>query len=822
MSNHANTPDSIAFRKEILRHVSHSLGKEWQQLSGRELLQAVSLAVRDAITERMIATERRVRDSEAKRVYYLSMEFLMGRSLGNNLLNMGLEDVCRKALWELGVDLDNVAAGEADAALGNGGLGRLAACFLDSAASLDISCWGYGINYEFGLFRQEIHDGWQKERPDSWMDGGTPWQIAHTEEAVIVPAYGHLETVMGREGEEVTTWLDWNVLVGIPHDMPIVGFGGQTVNRLRLYSARASDEFDMDIFNAGDYSKAVAAKMTSETISKVLYPPDDQDSGRELRLLQEYFFTACAIQDIVKRHLTDHGHLDNLSDKVAIQLNDTHPALAVAELMRVLIDEHGHEWDQAWAITCATLAYTNHTLLPEALETWSLDLMRRVLPRHLSLIGQIDKIFAEKVEKRWPLDEQRHAATAIIHSGVVRMANLAVVGSHSVNGVAELHSGLVKTKLLPDFYDLWPERFNNKTNGVTQRRWLASANPDLASLIDQTIGPSWITDLDQLRSLETVLHDSDFRDQFARIKHDNKVRLASIVQQSTGLVVDPSSMFDVQAKRIHEYKRQLLFAMFIIHEYLSIVEEGVLPLAPRTFIVAGKAAPGYWAAKQIIKLINSIGEVVNNDPRSKDLMKVVFLPDYRVSLAERVFPSADLSEQISTAGMEASGTGNMKFALNGALTIGTLDGANVEILEEVGEENIFIFGLHCEDVERMRQMGNYDPQAIYESSPTVRRVVDSFLDGRWAPDEPERFRWIAEALLQGGDYYFHLADLEPYIVTQQAASRVYLDPADWWTRSILNVARMGKFSSDRTIREYARDIWGVAPVNASTTQPLST
>ncbi|MFT7462537.1 MAG: starch phosphorylase [Pseudohongiellaceae bacterium] len=821
MGNETSTTDSIAFRKEILRHVCHSLGKEWLQLSGRELLQAVSLAVRDAITERMIATEQRVRDSDGKRVYYLSMEFLMGRSLGNNLLNMGLEDVCRKALWELGVDLDDVAAGEADAALGNGGLGRLAACFLDSAASLDISCWGYGINYEFGLFRQEIHDGWQKERPDSWMDGGTPWQIAHNEDAVLIPAYGHLEKITRYDGEEVSTWMNWKVLVGVPHDMPVVGYGGRTVNRLRLYSARASNEFDMDIFNAGDYSKAVAAKMSSETISKVLYPPDDQDSGRELRLLQEYFFTACAIQDIIQRHLAAYGHLDNLSSKVAIQLNDTHPALAVAELMRVLIDEHGHEWDKAWSTTQATLAYTNHTLLPEALETWSLDTMRRVLPRHLSLIEEIDRRFTKIVSKRWPLDERRAANTAIIRDGVVRMANLAVVGSHSVNGVAELHSGLVKTKLLPDFYDLWPERFNNKTNGITQRRWLASANPELAALATEVAGPGWITDLDQLRALESMVDDTGFRDRFADIKQLNKTRLADIVKRDTGIIVDPLAMFDVQAKRIHEYKRQLLFAMFIIHEYLSIVEEGVLPLAPRTYIISGKAAPGYWAAKQIIKLINSIADVVNNDPRASDMMRVVFLPDYRVSLAERVFPGADLSEQISTAGMEASGTGNMKFALNGALTMGTLDGANVEILEEVGEENIFIFGLRCQDVERMRQMGNYDPHAVYESSPTVRRVVDSFSDGRWSPEEPKRFHWLAESLLTGGDYYFHLADLEPYIVTQQAASRVFLDPSDWWTRSILNVARMGKFSSDRTIRQYAKDIWGVSPVNSGSAPPLS-
>ncbi len=803
----------VAFRDRILAHVRYSLGRDWEGLSGRELFQAVSLAVRDHVVDGMLATERRYRDEDRKRVYYLSMEFLMGRSLGNNLHNLGLHDVCKDALQEMGVDLDEVEAGEVDAALGNGGLGRLAACFLDSMATLDLPGFGYGINYEFGLFRQEISNGRQKESPDHWLELGTPWQIERPEERVVVPLYGHLEEV---PGSDEAAWLGWEVLVGAPHDMPVVGYGGQTVNVLRLYSARASHDFDMSIFNQGDYIEAVKRKVESETVSKVLYPSDAVEQGRELRLVQEYFFVSCAIQNILRTYRASHDGFERFSERVAIQLNDTHPALAVAELMRVLMDEHGVGWDEAWRTTQATLAYTNHTLLPEALERWPRSLVARVLPRHLQIIEEIDVRFLATVRERWPGDEARVERMAIVEQGVdepqVRMAHLAIVGSHSVNGVAALHSELVKSQLVPDFHALWPERFNNKTNGVTQRRWLLASNPELAELVTECVGGDWLQDLDVLRGLEGFVDDLSFRERFRAVKRGNKERLARIVRDTAHVVVDADTMFDVQAKRIHEYKRQLLLAMYVMHEYLGVVEDGRMPLAPRTFLFAGKAAPGYWVAKQHIKLVNDIAEVVNNDPRVQGMLRVAFVPNYRVSLAERIFPAADLSEQISTAGMEASGTGNMKFALNGALTMGTLDGANVEIREEVGPENIFIFGTRAEEVESLRARRAYDPVAHYERSAVIRRVVDAFDSGVFSPDEPGRFRWIKESLLQGGDPYFLLADLESYIVTQESASRLFLDEDAWTRKAVLNVARMGKFSSDRTIREYARDIWGVRPV----------
>ncbi|GJM20932.1 MAG: alpha-1,4 glucan phosphorylase [Planctomycetota bacterium] len=807
--------EAEAFRDSILRHVRYSLGREWSQLTGRELFEAVSFAVRDRIVDLMVETEARIKENAGKRVFYLSMEFLMGRSLGNNLHNLGLWDVCRDALDEMGVDIEEIAETEVDAALGNGGLGRLAACFLDSLASLGLPGYGYGINYEYGLFRQELDNGWQKEKPDSWRALGTPWQFERREEAVVVPLFGELSQMEGHDGIENSMWLGWDVIVGVPHDMPVVGYGGKSVNTLRLYSARATDEFDMSIFNEGDYVEAVKQKMESETISKVLYPPDSDDKGRELRLIQEYFFTSCAVQSIVRNYLAEHGDLANFADKIAIQLNDTHPALAVAELMRVLMDEHSVEWDEAWDITRNTLAYTNHTLLPEALERWSRELVERVLPRHLQIIEQIDAQFLAVVEQRFPGDTERKQRMAIVnHEGEqseVRMAHLAIVGSHSVNGVAELHSELVKSDLVPDFHELWPERFNNKTNGVTQRRWLHQCNPGLRDLINEAIGPEWVTDLDRLRELEPFAEDAAFRERFLDVKLANKQRLARTIAHDVRVDVDPASLFDVQAKRIHEYKRQLLLALYAVHSYLRIVEDGVPPASPRTIIFAGKAAPGYWAAKQQIKLINSIGRVINHDPRCAGLLKVVFIPDYRVSLAEQIMPAADLSEQISTAGMEASGTGNMKFALNGALTIGTLDGANIEIREEVGDENIFIFGLLAEDIARQRADGSYNPRAIYENNAELSRVLDALSGARFSPGDPRLFHWLKETLLDRGDYFFNLADFADYIATQDRVSHEFQDTENWSRKAILNVARMGKFSSDRTISEYARDIWGLLP-----------
>ncbi len=814
MSDAAHRADVSAFKESILRHVRYSLGREWEELSGRELFSAVSLAVRDRILDRMLETERRVRVEGAKRVYYLSMEFLVGRSLSNNLHNLGLFDICRDALVNMGVDIEEVSEGEVDAALGNGGLGRLAACFLDSMASLDLPGWGYGINYEFGLFRQEIHDGWQHEMPDAWRTSGSPWLIERADDKVTVPVYGHIGHGVDDEGEYEPTWHEARELIGVPYDMPIVGYGGNTVNTLRLYSARASDDFDMSIFNSGDYVEAVKAKVESETVSKVLYPSDDVEEGRELRLLQEYFFVACALHDILTRDLELHDEpsFAGLVDRVAIQLNDTHPALAIPEMMRLLLDEHGLEWDAAWSVVTGVFAYTNHTLLPEALEVWSEALMKRVLPRHLQIIGEIDARFRGEVASAFPEESERPDAMAIISQGAVRMAHLAIVGSHSVNGVAELHSELVKTQLVPSFYELWPDKFQNKTNGVTQRRWLLACNPDLADLITHVVGDEWVCDLDRLRALEAYVDDPALTEYFRRVKRLNKRRLARVIADDALVHVDPLSLFDVQIKRIHQYKRQLLFCMYMAHEYFRVVEDGATPITPRTFIVAGKAAPGYWAAKQIIKLVHCIADVVNGDPRVGDALKVAFIPDYRVSIAEKIVPAADLSEQISTAGMEASGTGNMKLSMNGALTIGTLDGANVEIREEVGDDNIFIFGKRADEIAAMRTERSYDPRAIYDADERVRRVVDSFRDGAWSPDQPDRFAWIAESLLDAGDAYYHLADFGSYVDTQDSVGALYNDPDAWTRMAILNVARIGKFSSDRTIRQYAADIWGLAGV----------
>jgi glycogen phosphorylase len=808
--------DSVSIlQNSICRHVRYSLGKKRDNLSGHDLFFAVALAVRDCLVDRMLETEERYQKADAKRLYYLSMEFLMGRSLGNNLANLGILDRCQQALRGIEVELVAAEESEGDAALGNGGLGRLAACFLDSLATLDMPGYGYGINYEYGVFKQEIDDGYQKEKPDNWLVHGTPWEIERPDEACLVPVYGRIEHALDRSGQYNPMWMDWKVLIGVPHDIPIVGYGGRTVNFLRLYSAKSSHEFDMQIFNEGDYLKAVEQKIASETISKVLYPSDSVGAGRELRLVQEYFLVACAIRDIVRKYLNHHDSFVQFSSKVAIQLNDTHPALAVAELMRALIDENDLPWDMAWGITRATLGYTNHTLLPEALEKWPVPLFELTLPRHLQIIYEINRRFLELVASSRPDDNECLRRMSIIEEGEqkqVRMAHLAIVGSHSINGVAALHSELVKTKLVPDFYQLWPERFNNKTNGVTQRRWLLRCNPSLAHLIGRTIGDGWITDLDKLKALETYAEEDWFQHEFLNVKLSNKNRLARVIKESTRVIVDPDSLFDIQVKRIHEYKRQLLNVMRIIHDYLCVIEDNHEPIVPRTYIFAGKAAPGYWTAKLIIKLINSVGRVVNNDQRVKGRIKVVFIPDYRVSLAENIIPAADLSEQISTAGKEASGTGNMKFAMNGALTVGTLDGANIEIMEEVGKNNIFIFGLKAEDIEAMRSQGCYNPWDYYHCNPFLKRVMNSFNSGLFCPQEPDLFRSVYHSLLDEGDEYFHLADFQSYIETQDKIGEEFKRRPAWARKAVLNVARIGKFSSDRTIREYAREIWNIESV----------
>lgn len=805
-----------SFLEMVTRHARYSLGMEWGTLSYPQLLQAISLAVRNLLIDRMIETEKRYQKTDVKRLYYLSMEFLVGRSLGNNLTNLGIFEICRDLLIEMGIDIEELRETEVDAALGNGGLGRLAACFLDSLATMDMPGFGYGINYEYGLFKQTIEAGYQKEQPDNWRSSYSPWLIERPGEEVRIPIYGSLTHGQDRHGNPKPLWVECKYLVGVPFDMPIVGYGGRTVNYLRLYSARASAEFDIEQFNIGNYVKAVEDKIRSETISKVLYPSDAVEAGRELRLIQEYFFVACAVRDIVRHFLKRHGNFDEFPSKAAIQLNDTHPSLAIVELMRVLIDENLVPWEKAWEITQASFGFTNHTLMPEALEKWPVAFIHRILPRHLLLIYDINRRFLDKVARMRPGDAGLQARMSLIEDGAgsqsVRMAHLAIVGSHAVNGVAELHSELIKTHLVPDFYQMWPGKFSNKTNGVTPRRWLLKANPGLADLLTRTIGEGWITDLEQLRQIEPYADSEAFQAEFRDAKRANKERLADFIKNATSIVADPDSMFDVIAKRIHEYKRQLLMVMRIMHEYLRLIDDHRESAVPRTYIFAGKSAPGYWAAKQIIKLISELGRVINGDKRVRDRIKVVFVPDYRVSLAEKIIPAADLSEQISTAGKEASGTSNMKFAMNGALTMCTYDGANIEIARETGEENIFVFGLKASEIAAMRSANSYNPWDYYRGNPAIKRVMDCFNSDRIFTHTHGIFQWLFHSILNQGDAYCHLADFASYVEAQDRAGALYKQPGEWTRKAILNVARAGKFSSDRTVAEYAREIWEIKSV----------
>ncbi len=808
----ARAAPMMAARIEEQLHLQFA--KKVSAATADELFRAVAMALRPRLVQGLMETAERQQEACAKSVYYLSMEFLLGRSLSNNLQHLGLYDTMQRALAGFGLELADVLEAEPDAALGNGGLGRLAACFLDSLATLHMPGFGYGINYEFGLFRQEIQDGHQRELPDYWANQRSPWLIERHDQACVIPVYGQVEDRRDRFGEYNPMWLGWQALIGVPHDLPIVGHDGGTVNFLRLFSARASSEFDIQIFNDGDYLRAVEQKIHSESVSKVLYPSDTIASGKELRLVQEYFLVACALRDIFRRFSAEHAGVQKFADRAAIQMNDTHPALAVAELMRTLVDEHDIAWDSAWEITQASCGYTNHTLMPEALEKWPVELFARVLPRHLQIIYEINHRFLNGVAQRWPADAARRQRMSLIEEGsprMIRMANLAIVGSHAVNGVAALHSRLVQSELVPDFHEFYPGKFGNKTNGVTPRRWLMHANPGLSDWISLRIGDAWRSDLDGLHALEPFATDQASQESFLAVKQVNKQRLARSIRERTGIVVDTGSLFDVQIKRMHEYKRQLLHVLAIMDEYLSIVEDGQKLMPARTHVIAGKAAPGYFMAKLIIKLINNVASVVNRDPGAGDQLKVVFLPDYKVSLAEIIIPGADLSEQISTAGMEASGTGNMKFALNGALTIGTLDGANVEMEEEVGQDNIFIFGLKTDEVRRLRAQG-YDPGSYYRKYPRVRRVLDNLAGGRFDKGDPSIFAPILKSLIEDGDFYLHLADFMPYTNAQQDVSRAFLDRQQWSSKAILNVARMGKFSSDRTIRQYADEIWGIRSV----------
>jgi starch phosphorylase len=817
MSNSTGTKTSrenAALSNSIVRHLRYTVGKLPAQANKQDIFQALAHSIREQLIDRMFTTEAKYSAQKSKQLVYLSAEFLIGQSLRNNLFNLRMLEEAKNVTRKLGFSLEEITDAEADAPLGNGGLGRLAACFMESLATLGMPAHGFGINYQFGLFKQEIENGFQSERTEQWFGQHSPWLIERPSEVCTVPLYGRIEHTLDSTGSYNPMWVDWQVVVGVPYDIPIVGYGGATVNYLRLYSARSSDEFDMQIFNSGDYLRAVEEKMSMETISKVLYPADSFAAGKELRLVQEYFMVACALRDTMRKFDANNpdASLEALPSRFAIQMNDTHPALAVAELMRILIDERAMTWESAWGITQATCGYTNHTLLPEALEKWPVDLMEKVLPRHLQIIYEINRRFLQQVAERFPGQPERLRRMSLIEEGDtrhVRMAQLAIVGSHSINGVAALHSDLVKKKLVPEFDEFWPERFSNKTNGVTHRRWLASANPGLASLITAAVGEGWVADFSKIRGLETQADRTGFQGEFQKVKLQNKERLARLISRREQITVDPASLFDVQVKRIHEYKRQLLNAMRVIYDYLSLVEDGRTPIVARTYIFAGKAAPGYWMAKLIIKLINSLASTINSDPRAADLMKVVFMHDYRVSLAEQIIPGADLSEQISTAGMEASGTGNMKFAMNGALTIGTLDGANIEMLGEVGQGNIYIFGLKSDEVEAQR--GFYNPWDFYRSSAPVQRVMDALRDDRFCPESGGLFRPIFDSILSQGDPFFHLADFDSYIAAQERASHDFLCPADWRRKAILNVARSSRFSSDRTVAEYARDIWGLSP-----------
>ena len=777
---------------------------------------ALAHSVRDRMLERWVNTVKAYAARDVKVACYFSAEFLIGPQLGNNLTCLGIEDAARTAIAELGQDLDALIAFEEEPGLGNGGLGRLAACYLDSLAALELPAMGYGIRYEFGIFDQEIRDGWQVETSDKWLRYGNPWEIMRPEVGWYVNFGGRTEPFTDADGRARVRWLPANRVKGIACDIPVPGYRVNTCNTLRLWRSEAVESFDLREFNVGDYYGAVREKVISETLSKVLYPNDEPDAGKRLRLAQQYFFVSCSLQDMLRLLQMKGESPERFADLFAAQMNDTHPALAVAELMRLLVDQHRLEWDQAWEITQRTLAYTNHTLLPEALETWGLPLFAELLPRPLEIIYEINRRFLDGVRRAYPGGDSRVARMSLIDEGGekrVRMANLAVVGSHKVNGVAQLHSELLKKTVLHDFAELWPDRFCNVTNGVTPRRFLKLGNPELASLLDETLGESWITDLSRLRELERHADDAALRERWRAVKRLNKGRLAALIVERTGIGVDPSALFDVQVKRIHEYKRQHLNVLHVIASYLRLLEEPQRAVAPRCFVFAGKAAPGYAMAKLIIRLINGVAETVNADPVVDGRLKVVFLPNFCVKNAQLVYPAADLSEQISTAGKEASGTGNMKFMMNGAVTIGTLDGANVEIREEVGADNFFVFGLTAAEVEQMQRQG-YRPGDYLERDPELRAALDLIADGRFSRGDREMFRPLVDNL-KTSDPFFVLADFAAYAATQERAAAAWLDRDAWTRMSIANVARSGKFSSDRSIREYATRIWTLRPVNVA-------
>ncbi|PWU06018.1 MAG: glycogen phosphorylase [Verrucomicrobia bacterium] len=810
-----NVERSVSGLKLSIRnHLRYTLARHERNAELRDWWIATSLAVRDRVIERYMKTQDVHQEKNLKRVYYFSMEYLMGRLLSNNLYNIDLYELVRDALKELGMELDILVDEEVDMGLGNGGLGRLAACFLDSLATLNYAAIGYGIHYEFGLFRQEFVNGMQVEHPDNWLKGGSPWQIVRPEYCQTIPLYGRLEQYFSDKGDASYKWVDVKTLIGVPWDIAIAGYGGETINFLRLWESRASEEFDLYVFNKGGYVEAVREKAMGETISKVLYPNDQTEAGKELRLVQQYFFAACSLRDIRRRFKLQNENWDDFPSKAVIQLNDTHPAISIVELMRILIDEEEIEWERAWGICRKVFAYTNHTLLPEALEKWRVSLFEKVLPRHLQIIYQInDRFLYKEVEGRWPGDNEKKKELSIIEEGdpkMVRMAYLAVIGSFSVNGVAQLHTKLIEKKLFHGFYELYPERFNNKTNGITPRRWLGLCNPALTELINRRIGKEWMKDLDKLRELEKYCEEEEFQKEFMLVKKHNKEHLAKLGKVRCGIEANVEAIFDVQIKRIHEYKRQHLNLLHIVTIYYRLLHNPEYDICPRVFIFGGKAAPGYEAAKDIIYMINAVGMVINSDGRIKDKLKVVFVPNYGVTTAMHIIPAADLSEQISLAGTEASGTGNMKLALNGACTIGTLDGANVEIKEEVGDENIFIFGMTVEEVEKKRKEG-YNPRVYYENNLERKTVIDWLSSGYFTPDQMNIVDKFIHELLNW-DPYMVLADYESYCKKQDEVDKVFKDKKRWAKMAILNTARMGKFSSDRTIKQYANEIWKVEPI----------
>jgi len=811
-----NEIDKARLKLSIEHYIKYFIGKRTREITKDEALEAISLAVREFAMDKMYDTIARYNNHNAKRVYYLSIEYLIGRSLENNLHNLGLFDIIKNIKIDGFPDfsLEEIFDAEYDPALGNGGLGRLAACYLDSMASLGIPGFGYGIDYQFGLFKQKFDNGYQIEQADSWAGENSPWQFARKDRTVTIPIYGNVETFKNADGKDNFIWMNTKTLYGVPYDFPIVGYDGKSVNYLRLFSAKTDDELDINIFNEGGYIEAVRDKIETETVSKVLYPSDAVQSGKELRLKQQYFFVSCAVQDIIRRYLEKSNDFKGLPDQVCIQLNDTHPSLAIPEMMRLLMDVHGQEWDDAWDITTRIFAYTNHTLLPEALETWPSKILGNILPRHLQIIYEINRRFIEEAKQKFGEDNAILSKLSIVSgegdNQIIRMANLSIVGSFCVNGVAKIHSELIKHSLVPEFYAMWPEKFTNVTNGITPRRWLLHANTPLANLISSKIGEDWVTNLDELQDLEKYTRDKTFVKNFMIVKQENKVRVAEKIYKASGVMVDPNSMFLVHAKRIHEYKRQLMTILHVIGEYLAIIKDNNRPLCPHTYIFAGKAAPSYSFAKLVIKLINNVASVVNNDPRANQFLKVVFIPDYKVSVAENLIPAADVSIQSSTAGFEASGTGNMKFALNGALTVGTYDGANIEIREAVGEDNFYLFGLKENEVQALRH--NYNPREYYEKSEYVKRILNALNSNMFCEkDYVLLFKVIYEELMNR-DYFMVMADLEAFSEAVHRADKDFVNKELWAKKAILNVARIGAFSSDRAVMEYASNIWHVSSV----------